>query len=68
MKISDLVAQLDRLKDNHGDLDCAVYDETGIQPLRGLRVYPLQDFDFGRIGGLKTGDHLALGWSKPGIV
>ncbi len=68
MKISDLVSQLAWLKEKHGDLDCAVYDETGIQPLRGLRVYTLQGFDFGRIEGRKTGDRLALLWSKPGIV
>jgi hypothetical protein len=68
MKLSDLISQLDWLKDNYGDLDCAVYDETGIQPLRGLMVYPLQDFDFGRIQGRKTGDRMALVWSKPGIV
>ena len=68
MKISDLISQLGRLKDNYGDLDCAVYDETGIQPLRSLRVYSLQGFDFGRIEGRKTGDRLALVWTKPGIV
>jgi hypothetical protein len=68
VKISDLVPQLDWLKDNYGDLECAVYDDSGIQPLRSLRVYCLQDFDFGRIGGRKTGDRLALVWSKPGIL
>jgi hypothetical protein len=68
MKISDLISQLDWLKENYGDIECAVYDETGIQPLRALKVYTLQDFDFGRIDGRKTGDRLALVWTKPGIL
>jgi hypothetical protein len=68
MKISELLAQLEWLKENYGDLDCAVYDTEGIQPLRSVKVYSLQGFDFGRIEGRKTGDQLALVWSKPGIL
>ena len=68
MKISEMLEQLEWLKGSYGDLDCAVYDETGIQPLRSLKVYSVQDFDFGRIDGRKTGDRLALVWSKPGIL
>jgi hypothetical protein len=67
MKIADLIAQLEFVKEQYGDLECAVYADSGIQPVKPPRVHVLQDFDFGSAELLKNGRRLAVLWSKPGI-
>lgn len=67
MKITDLIACLDSVREKYGDLECAVYAESGVQPVKLPRVHVLQDFDFGASDLMKTGDRVAVLWSKPGI-
>ena len=50
MKITELIAQLDFVREQYGDLDCAVYAESGLQRVKPARVYVQQDFDFGAPG------------------
>ena len=64
MKISDLTARLDALREQHGDLDCVVYPVSGIEPVRQPRVKVLQDFDFGQLGIRRTGERVIVIWSK----
>ena len=67
MKITELIAQLDFVKEQYGDLDCAVYADSGIQPVKPPRVHVLQDFDFGALELMKTGGRLAVLWTKPAV-
>ena len=64
MKISDLMARLDALREEHGDLECVVYPLSGIEPVRQPRTRVLQEFDFGHLGSRRTGDRVLVIWSK----
>ena len=64
MKIGELMARLDTLREEHGDLDCVVYPLSGIEPVRQPRARSLQDFDFGHLGNRRTGDRVIVLWSK----
>lgn len=65
MKITDLIAQLDFVKEQYGDLECAIYADTGVQPVKPPRVHVLQEFDFGAPELMRSGGRLAVLWSKP---
>jgi hypothetical protein len=67
MKISDLIVQLEFVKEQYGDLQCAVYAESGVQPVKPPRVHVLQEFDFGASELMKPGGRLAVLWSKPTV-
>ena len=64
MKLSKLVKQLTLLQEIHGDLEAHVYVDSGIEPITNPRIHVLQDFDFGSLGSRKTGDQVALIWSR----
>ena len=68
MKITELIAQLDFVREQYGDLDCAVYAESGLQRVKPARVHVQQDFDFGAPDLVKTGSRVVLLWSKPTIA
>jgi hypothetical protein len=68
LKISDLIAHLEIMKEDHGDLDCAVYADSGVQPVGRPKIYALQDFDFGKIDGRRTGERLAMLWVRQGFL
>ena len=67
MRITELITQLDFVKEQYGDLECAVYSESGMQPVKPPRIHVLQGFDFGAPELMKNGARLAILWSKPAI-
>lgn len=64
MKLSELAAQLNFLQEHYGDLECVVYADAGIESITRAKMHVLQDFDFGSIGSRKTGDRVAMIWSR----
>ncbi len=64
MRISELRNHLAYLEANFGDLDCVVYGDHGIFPIKAPRIHILQDYDFGRLSDYRTGDKVAVIWSK----
>ena len=64
MKIGKLIEQLGFLQQHYGDLDCVVYADAGIDPVKRARLHVLQDFDFGNLGSKRTGDRVVVVWAR----
>lgn len=63
MKISELISKLALQQEEFGDLECCVYVGSGIEPIERTKVHLLQDFDFGKIEGKRTGERVLLVWA-----
>jgi hypothetical protein len=64
MRVSQLRTMLADLEEQHGDLECVVYGEEGLESVTRPKKYKLQDFDFGKLEGLKTGDPVLILWAE----
>ena len=60
MRITSLIAQLQFLRDNYGDLECVISEGNGIEPLRHPKVLMLGDTQDACIRGLGTGDRVSV--------